>query len=234
MQKCVTIAINYVDYKDSFKAKNQRRAMQILSRLSTPNCNLMSVNFPSDKVDLPPNFRVFKSLKGDSQNDIGNWRKMPYIKEIMDHSSKLGCSIFGYMNSDILVTKDFFKMFRSNADAYICSRIDIEPLSINDFINGKIKVCEKHYVKGIHDGVDAFFFSKKWWKKNSKLFHDGLIMGEPFWDWYYRDIIHRNADKYIELHNVYHVWHDVIWRNESPGGSRNEAIYRHYRSTVKK
>ena len=131
-------------------------------------------------------------LQNDSQKKIGNNRRMPYIKELFDICSHMPCDIFGYMNSDILVKKDFFRVFNGKTDAYIFFKRDIAELSADDFISDKITIVDQSPC-----GQDAFFFRREWWLKNRHFFPDDLILGETEFDTCYNSIIQKISKNYI-------------------------------------
>jgi len=87
------------------------------------------------------------------------------IKEVFNVLSNMPSDVFGYMNSDILVKKDFFSVFKKDIDAYIFYKKDIECLTAEDFLNNNIKITDEFPA-----GVDAFFFKRSWWIANKYFF----------------------------------------------------------------
>ena len=230
----ILLTTNYVGYKVADKKRWQKTALNVMAKNSPSNVMLAFFNYEDETTNIINNndtsgaFRVFKMLKRNSRKIINNDRDMPYIKEIFNNCSKLPCDIFGYVNSDILINKDFFKVFKNNIDTYIFSRTDINEVSEQDFLKGKIEVSENSYSKGLHDGVDGVFFRKKWWLENRDKFHDDLVLGEPYWDWYYRKAIKNNSKRNIEKHNLYHVHHVTKWTFDSNGAKNNTRIWEEY------
>lgn len=216
----IAIAINYVKYSNPEKKERQDAAISVLLKNSPKGSLLASFNYPEDDVRLPPVFRIFKMLQKDSQKELGNDRRMPYIKEILDSCSNLPYDIFGYMNSDILLTKNFFDIFRSSYDVFLFFKKDIVKVSATDFLNNKIKIIDEK-----PDGIDAIFFRTKWWKANRGLFPDGLILGETEWDTAYNSIIQKSHHKYVLSRTLYHPYHERVWRIDSRGAIHNTLIW---------
>lgn len=214
------IAINYVNYQSEYKRRSQDTAISVLVRNKPHNAILTSVNFSNEQVNVPPDFHIVPMLQNDAQKKIGNNRRMPYIKEIMDICSNMPSDVFGYMNSDILLKKDFFDVFKKNIDAYVFYKKDIESLSVDDFIDGKIKVINES-----PDGVDAFFFSRKWWIANRSFFPSELVLGESEWDTCYNSIIQKVTTNYALNRTLYHINHDRIWTLDSRGAVNNKLIW---------
>ena len=126
----------------------------------------------------------------------------------------------------ILVDKKNYKfMCMDDIDACIFSRIDIHEVNKDEFLMGKTKVNESFYEKGIHDGADGFFFTRKWWLHNNYRFHDDMILGDPYWDFYYRKIINVSTKKVFRAHSLYHIYHATTWNFESPGAVNNKNIW---------
>lgn len=218
----IALCINYVNYSDPFKKQRQEVAIEVLLANKPRNVTLYSFNFPEDVVKLPDSFYVMKQLTRDSQKDLGNSRRLPYIKDIMFLGSQVvHCDVFGYMNSDILLNKDFYKVFDKNIDAYVFYKKDIDIVSASDFSANKIKVIDEK-----PDGVDAFFFKKDWWFRNSQLFPSGLIVGETEWDTVYNAIIQKAADNYCLKRSLYHVVHERIWSIDTRGAINNTILWR--------
>ena len=104
MEKSLVIALNYVGYSDLKRRAYQEIAMRILDANKPWNCMVHVFNFPWETVHVPDRFTVSKTLSRNSKETIGNTRNLPYIKEIFDACSQLPCDVFGYVNSDILLT----------------------------------------------------------------------------------------------------------------------------------
>ncbi len=216
----IAVCINYVDYKDPVKKLRQEVAISVLLKNKPKNVVLFSFNFPEDNVDLPESFYLLKMLKRDSQKDLGNNRRLPYIKDILNLASQSVCDIFGYMNSDILLNKDFFKIFSKKIDTYVFYKKDIEEVTAADFLDGKIKVVNEK-----PDGVDAVFFSRKWWIDNKRFFPD-MILGETEWDTVFNSIIQKISNNYCLSRSLYHVVHERIWTLDTRGAIYNTIIWR--------
>jgi hypothetical protein len=230
--KNIVIAFNFVDYSDLKKAFDQERAISVLVKtvcnLKKDGINILpiSLNFKDE-----PEYTLLKSmgvqqinvLERDSSKTIGNNRRMPYVKEIFENCCKINCDVFGYINSDILLSLDVFDLLKMDFDAYILARFDIEEVSECDFLNGNnIKtVCDGD----THCGADGFFFKKTWWDKNRNNFSNDFVLGEPEWDTAYRRIITHIGTKYVDARILHHVYHRQIWNCGSVGGLNNSRIH---------
>ena len=214
----IIIAINYVNYEDKHKWQLQDTALSVLVDNAPKDCEIISFNY-DDEFAYVPLFRL-SLLTRDSKKEIGNDRRLPYIKEILDKCSEMDCDIFGYMNSDILVNKDFFSVLEKDHDAFVFYKKDIEKISRYEFNNNDIKVVEEN-----PHGVDAVFFRKDWWKLNKQSFSDQLILGNSEWDTCYNSIIQKICRNYILSRTLYHVQHDRKWSIDSRGSINNTLVW---------
>ena len=217
----IVLAINYVNYSDVKKKNWQKIAMDVMVKNSPSNVQLVTFNYKDDEVNVPQQFRVFKMLERNSQKTIGNTRPLPYVKDIFDFASQMNCDVFGYLNSDIMVHKEFFDVFDNykKIDSYLFNRIDIADVSVATF-NSK----NFHIVWKDHPGFDGIFFRRKWWLINRKRFNDGLIVGEPEWDYYYNKVIRQSTGQIIKKRKLHHVYHNTIWNLTSNGAVNNRKI----------
>ena len=217
----IVLAINYVNYSDVKKKNWQKVSMDVLVKNSLANVQLVTFNYKDDEVHVPQQFMVFKMLERNSQKTIGNTRPLPYVKDIFDFSSQMNCDVFGYLNSDIMVHKEFFDVFDNykKIDAYLFSRTDIADVNVGSFNDKNFHVVWKE-----HPGFDGIFFRRKWWLINRKRFNDNLVLGEPEWDYYYDKIIRQSTGQIIKKRKLYHVHHDTIWNLTSTGAVNNRKI----------
>jgi len=217
----IILSINYVNYHDGEKKAYQDFALSVLEKNKPSNVEVAVFAHEDDDVKVPASFRVFKTLKRNSKKIIGNNRPLPYIKDILSQCFKMECDIFGYINSDILITKNFFDCFdKKKIDAYMFMRYDISQVKdIGEFNKKSFKIKYKN-----HPGFDSFFFRKKWWELNKQRFHDNLILGEPEWDFYYYQRIYEGTREILIQRDLYHVFHRTIWTLESPGAINNRRI----------
>lgn len=219
----ITLAINYVNYDNPSKKKRQDVALSVLLKNKPKNVFLASFNLVDEEVDTPPKVRVFRMLKRNSQRELGNNRPLPYIKEILNLCSQSPCNVFGYVNSDILLSKDFFHILENSYNAFIFYKKDIEKVDVKDFPNN-IKI-----VDATPCGVDGIFFNKKWWFLNSHLFPNDLVLGETEWDTVYNSITQKVAKKYYLGRDLMHVVHERIWTLDSRGAIHNTLIWNQVR-----
>ena len=216
----IIVAINYVNYSNYLRKRWQEAALRTLANNAPSNVKIVCLNYSDEEVDVPDSFLVLKQLKRDSQKEIGNSRRLPYIKEIFDACSLMSCDVFGYLNSDILVHRKFFDVFKTKKiDAYLFNRVDINEVPIQNFNGYDFKV-----IWNGHPGFDGVFFRTKWWLKNRNKFHDDLILGEAEWDYYYNKKIQESTDRIYKKRWLYHVFHETTWTLDSRGAKNNRKI----------
>lgn len=221
----INVYFCYVPYKNPKFALNQKRSMQILQHLTKENkIKVKSLSLEDEIYDLTE-FEIhnYPVLKRNSRKEIKNTRNLPYIKEILNYACEDCEDYFGYINSDILIgLQKFFDNFEELKMAYCFSRFEIGEIPYKDFLLGKYKTI---YGGDSHSGMDGVFFKKDWWKKNSDLFPDDLILGETEWDTVYRTII-RSKASYLESKCLGHVYHDPQWNIKTPGAVNNIKIWK--------
>lgn len=221
----IIVAFNPAFFKDEKRVVIQRNAFEVLSKLPK---NIFPIAFGFEKDKDHPDvkrfgFKSLNILKKDAKTIVGNDRKLPYIDEILNECSKKDCDVFGYINSDILITHKVNDILHEGGDAFIFSRFDIEEISPLDFRKGKIKITPEG---NNHCGADGFFFNREWWIKNNENFTDKLIIGEAEWDTCYRIVIANITNKYIEKRCLYHVYHkDALWVMPGPGAENNHKVH---------
>jgi len=221
----LVIAINYVDYPSGVKKDLQDTAIAVLRATKPPYVHLVTVNYKHEKVNIGKKFDVLRMLKRNSVEQIGNNRPLPYIKDVFNavYKSQIMTrnDIFGYINSDILINKKFYKhfSFTKKVGCYMFSRVDIKKVSAANFVNGQEVVISRS-----HPGIDGFFFRKDWWTHYSKELHDDLILGEPEWDYYYRKIICKHTKHIVEKRALHHIDHKTVWKLNSKGAINNRKI----------
>jgi hypothetical protein len=218
----IIIGFNPVDYKDEGRKRAQETAIKVLSFAPQPFIPL-ALGF-YDEVENPIvksyGIKSLNILKRDSQKEIGNTRKLPYVKEMLEVLEKINCDKFGIINSDVLMNYRVFKLLIEDKDAYMFPRYEIADLTAEEFMRGEINIV---YDK--HPGNDGFFFKKEWWMNNKKYLHNDLILGEADWDNYYRDMIRKKTNSYVEERAIYHVKHKEGWLFKSPGQISNGKIW---------
>ena len=134
----IVIGFNPVDYKDESRRKAQETAIKVLS-LAPQGFIPLALGFHGDSNNHIVESYGIKSLNmltRDSQKEIGNTRRLPYIKEIMNLLSSITCEKFGFINSDILMGDMSFRLLMKDKDAYIFLTLSIHyriPYSRNIF-----------------------------------------------------------------------------------------------------
>ena len=209
----ILIAINYVDYCMENKRIAQDLCIESLKKYEK-EVSLASINFVDDIIDL--DFKVIKKLKRDCQKEIGNNRRLPYIKELLDICSNIECDVFGYINSDVLINDDFLNdldNFNKEINACIFYKKDVK-------INGdKIDIVNEY-----PHGQDGFFFNRKWWISNRDFYPSNLILGETEWDTCYNSITQKVSNCLIKR-SLLHIDHERIWSLDSRGAINNKIIW---------
>jgi len=216
----ILAAINYVNYKDPSKKGKQDLCVSLLIQHKVDCVKLVSFNYPDDQVTLPPSFTIIKTLKRNSAKEIGNWKPLPYIKEIFDQCAKEDVKIFGYMNSDVLIENGFYDRLNGCSDVYLFQRIDISEVNKQTLNKHVFNIVNKE-----HPGFDGIFFDKRWWVNNQHRFNPDMILGEPFWDYYYKELACRYSKKVTIQRALYHIHHETKWNLISPGAENNQKIY---------
>ena len=213
--KKIAIGTHCVNYRDVRRKRCQNDAMYTLLENKYKEVEVCSFNFEDDVAELPFYFPISKSLKRDSK-ELKTDRRLPYVKDIMDLTCEMDCDIFGSINSDIFLHKDFFDLFEEDKDVYLFGRTDIEEVNISKFNSKNFRV-----VWDGHPGCDGFFFKKEWWLKNRNHFEDSLIWGEPAWDDYYALLINYLSQNVMTKRAVHHIYHDTVWTHLSVGAKHN-------------
>jgi len=211
----IAIGTHCVNYSAKKRKRDQGIALSTLLYNKPDEVQVCSFNFEDDVIELPFDFPISKKLKRDSKELITD-RRLPYVKDIINLTYEIGCDVFGCINSDVLLTKEFFDLFEQEADVYLFSRTDISEVSVSGFNDKKFRV-----VWGDHPGCDGFFFKKEWWSDNRDKFEDSLIWGEAAWDDYYVKLINHLTKNIITKRAVYHVYHDTVWSDKSVGSKHN-------------
>ena len=224
MENSILMAFSYVNYVNPRRKRLQDIAIETLCRRKSKQFSIVAINYPEDVVNVPDGCDIYKIPLRNSKDTIGNTRPLPYVKEIMMNCAKKGFDVFGFMNSDVLISHPLIELLKcAKYDAYICYRFEIQDVNADEFMSGKCKLMSGDAKS--HPGNDAFFFRSKWFVENAKLFPDNLILGETEWDTCYREVIKRNSDNYFEGRELFHVYHDQKWTLDSPGAKLNTKIW---------
>jgi len=216
------VAVNYVDYKELHKREAQEIALSVMACNAPLDARLCVFVFEEDNVEVPERFEVHKTLKLNSKDILGNDRTLPYVKEIMDQASDFNEEAFLFVNSDILLSRDFFKHIRIDIDVHVFYRIEICKTTLLQFNENKFK---RYYPVDWHSGNDGFLFRTVWWKNNRNKFPDDLILGETEWDTCYRTITQHETPRHFLTRSLYHFYHDALWTLISKGALNNIRIW---------
>jgi hypothetical protein len=175
--------------------------------------DLFNIQF-ADGKDLTEHegIKTLKCLTKTSKDVCGGERKLPIVREMFDSLADLNYDYFCFINSDIIVTPNFFKeIFENRHEAYVASRLAIEgditdlnfSISIND-PNSKVK--NSHYQVS---GFDAFTIKTNWWRENRLLFPK-YVFAVVYWDTHYSTLLLKNADTYMQNKKptIFHIIHE--------------------------
>ena len=80
--KKIIVAINYAFFDDPKKEERQDVALEVLCTHSEKDIQVVSFNYPWEKIELPCKFTLRNNLIRNSQETIENNRPLPYIKDI--------------------------------------------------------------------------------------------------------------------------------------------------------
>ncbi len=159
-------------------------------------------------------FTTLKCLEKTSKDVCNGSKGLPIIKEMFDELANLNYDYFCFVNSDIIVSLNFFKEIENNKnyDAYIGSRLAIEGKNVKD-LNFEIKLNDStSLIKNSHyqvSGFDTFTIKTEWWKKNRNLFPE-YVYAVVYWDTHYATILLKNGNTYMQNKKptIFHIIHE--------------------------
>lgn len=233
----IVVAFNPVEYQDKRREKAQENAILALS-MAPSYIYPIAFGFLGDKphpLVKYLNITTLNILKNDSGKILGNDRRLPYINEIFDNCCKIDCDMFGYINSDILLNNDFYRLLGMPYDAYIFSRFEVAEFDqLELFVSGKF-LPKTIFGGDKHCGNDAFFFWREWYLDNKDVFDKyQLVLGETEWDTCFRYLIKKLTLHYFEFRTLYHVYHKQIWNVSSKGAINNICVLEKVKEALSK
>jgi hypothetical protein len=177
--------------------------------------DLFNLQFKNEK-DLreQEGFTTLKCLEKTSKDVCNGDRGLPIIREMFDCLADLNYDYFCFINSDIIVSLNFFKELENNKgyDAYIGSRLAIEGENIKD-LNFEIRLNDSTSpVKNSHyqvSGFDTFTINTKWWRKNCNLFPE-YVYAVVYWDTHYATLLLKNGNTFMQNKKptIFHIIHE--------------------------
>ena len=199
--------------------------------------DLFNLQFKNEK-DLreQEGFTTLKCLEKTSKEVCNGDRGLPITREMFDKLADLGYEYFCFINSDIIVTPNFFKEIENNKnyDAYISSRLAIEGDNVKD-LNFEIKLNDPtSLVKNSHyqvSGFDTFTINTMWWKKNHNLFPE-YVYAVVYWDTHYATILLKNGNTFMQNKKptIFHIIHEDASSAQCTEFTYNQStFYNHYR-----
>ena len=183
-------------------ARRQENCLKSLRALK--NVSLANIQFKTGAIEAE-GFETLCDLESDSLKVTGkNGTQKPIISEVFDvlarEARERGCSYFGYLNSDILVSSAAIDYVTDRCrQAYLFSRMDFDKET--DQRLGMLLA-----------GIDFFVVDARWWIDNSWRFRP-YIGGEPVWDNVYAAILLCHADAVLLNRDPYilHERHAQAW-----------------------
>ncbi len=171
---------------------------------------------------------AYHELKPDqrSSRDLGDTRKLPYIKDIIDHAAAQATDdeIIAFCNADTLILPDAPAAIRerlATGDCCYSRRIDVADGAFPHTRDGLAKFPR-------HVGADLFAFRAGWWRSHRDEFPDLLLACEG-WDWCMRRVAQKyNPAAEIDPPIIYHENHSPVWAysaniHDNPGQKWNRA-----------
>jgi hypothetical protein len=232
MSKKIAVGINI--FKESFRQSLCIESL-IKCKQSLPDTiDLYNLQF-FDGRDLTEHkdFKTLKCLKKTSTELCNGTRGLPITKEMFDCLAELGYEYFCFINSDIIVSLNFFKEILDNPghDAYIASRLAIEGNNIKD-LNFEIKLNDPtSHIKNSHyqvSGFDCYTINSKWWKTNRHLFPE-YVYAVIYWDTHYATLLLKNGNTYMQNKKptIFHIIHGDDSSAQCPELLHNQNTFYH-------
>jgi hypothetical protein len=185
----------------------------------------------SNDITEHTEFKTLKALKQTSNKICGGNRNLPCVKEMFDCLANLNYEYFCFINSDIIISSNFFKEILNNPeyDAYIASRLAIVGDNIKD-LNFSIKlndptssVVNSHFQVS---GFDCFTIKSTWWHQNRHKFPEH-IYAIIYWDTHYATILLKSGNVYMQNKKptIFHIIHEDNSSARCPELTHNENIF---------
>ena len=195
------------------------------------NIDLYNIQFENGK-DLTEHseFKTLRCLKRTSKDVCNGTRELPIVRDMFDGLAELEYDYFCYINSDIMVSQNFFKeIFENDHTAYIGSRLAIEgeindltfSIKLNDPMSSPVK--NSHYQVS---GFDTFTIKTDWWKRNRNLFPE-YVYAVVYWDTHYATLLLKNADTYMQnkTPTLFHIIHEDRSSAQCPEFTYNQSTF---------
>ena len=218
--KDLTLGINYHQSNDLKRQEVFSDAIKLFRDFKE---KVVSFNFENEELYSIP-IEQRNVLKRSSIDNYGGSKKVPYIKDILNELAKEETEYIGYVNSDIFIRHDFFEdlMKGLKFQCYMFKRFNITTVNYVNFLENKF-----NYILGSpkHEGIDCFIFERTWWLENEGLFPDDFFIGETHWDLAYKYVIENSGSTYLNMHNIWHVYHDQTWNYRTKLALNNIRLY---------
>jgi hypothetical protein len=220
------VAVNWAPYPDGPRLVNQRQAFQRLCELAPSDCQVVLATLPRDAQPVMPvradGQEIERAhLKRDA-SEVAH-RRLPYMHDMLDvaTSGLADTDWGGILNSDIVVTQEFFDIFDRIGDdiqAVICHRTDV--LHLDTDPEQGMKVNQQTCTDGV------LVRAGLWRERKGEL--PGYVLGEPYWDtgFIFWTKLKKIPTFHMGNHELLHVRHGRQWSYKSPGCKHNSNLGR--------
>lgn len=219
------IIISWAPYpQGSIREDNQYQALRRLISIAPEWCDFSLATLPGEKrvnqVGIgPEELRLPREA-----SSVTGGRPMPYFRDVLEAALEgLGPKEWGgTMNSDIVVTPEFFRRVEeaseSSMEAIIGHRTDVQDMSTRPEEGRKVnrrRCC------------DGFFITGRIWDEKGSTIPD-YVLGYPYWDtgmiWWTK--MHKLKTVRLIDHEILHVNHGGRWNYKDPGTKHNGKLCR--------
>lgn len=160
---------------------------------------------------------------------IAGYRKLPYVKDLLDLGTWIGTPWIGFFNSDIILTLKFWDTFKKKEEeeeVFLTKRTDIDHVDQDP----------KEGARLLDDSTDGIVIRREVWLRLRDTYPD-FVVGEPGWGYCTNLWVKRHGLKVHQLrnHECLHVRHEGLWKSiKSPEQERNLKLLRDYQEEYEK
>ena len=198
------LIVNWVPYPmDSARRQAQRAAVEKLLELRPEWCRVVLAIMAGEEVPAPTGHAVM--LPRDSRTAGIGERRLPFMKDILDLH---GATYIGFLNSDIVVTPEFFtdveRMLDELVSLIIIHRTDVRHLDADPQQGRKVEPRRS---------CDGLIIQRSAWEAKKSQVPD-FLLGAPWWDtamiwWAMKS---RLLTAHLHEHQCLHQLHERHWR----------------------
>jgi len=234
MNNIIYLAVNWVDYpRGSQRSHLQNIAAQSWLKINElhPNVVFVAIGEQKDLKTAPEFMQKAAPLHRSSSDVINDNKRLPFLRDILrrlvEYPDKTSPSDwYGYLNSDIILKRNFMNLF-NNLDAAGFTSIICRADEIN--IVSTLEEAHKAQLFTLElSGRDLFMFKYHGASKLLSQLPDYLI-GKPAWDLDAYRILMKETKMHDDIDSAaltIHMDHERTWRsNESIGSRYNQILY---------